>query len=58
MEVRGQLDAPVALPRGKSPRYPLDRRLGETRSRSGRGDELEENLSLQRNRTTVFQTVT
>jgi hypothetical protein len=29
----GHLDAPVALPRGKSPRYPLDKRLG------GRGEE-------------------
>jgi hypothetical protein len=26
-------------PQGKSPRYPLDRRLGEPQSRSGRGGE-------------------
>jgi len=26
-------------PQGKSPWYPLDRRLGETKSRSGRGGE-------------------
>jgi hypothetical protein len=28
MEVSGQLHASAALPPGKSPRYPLDRRLG------------------------------
>jgi len=28
MEVSGQLNAPAALPPGKSHRYPLDRRLG------------------------------
>jgi len=28
MEVSGQLFAPAALPPGKEPRYPLDRRLG------------------------------
>jgi hypothetical protein len=28
MEVSGQLHAPTALPQGKSPRHPLDRRLG------------------------------
>jgi hypothetical protein len=27
MEVSGQLRVPAALPQGKSPRYPLDRRL-------------------------------
>jgi hypothetical protein len=30
--VSGQLHAPTALPRGKSPRYPLDRRLGGPQS--------------------------
>jgi hypothetical protein len=30
--VSGQFHSRVALPPGKSPRYPLDRRLGETRS--------------------------
>jgi hypothetical protein len=34
MEVSGQLH-----PQGKSPRYPLDRRLGEPQSRFGRGGE-------------------
>jgi hypothetical protein len=36
MEVTGQLHAPAALPPGKEP---LDRRLGGTQSRSGRGGE-------------------
>jgi hypothetical protein len=36
MGVSGQRHAPAALyPRGKDPRYPLDRRLGGTQSRSG-----------------------
>jgi hypothetical protein len=39
MEVSGQLHAPAALPHGKSPWYPLDRRLGGPQSRSGRGGE-------------------
>jgi hypothetical protein len=39
MEVSGQLHAPAALPQGKSLWYPLDRRLGGTQSRSGRGSE-------------------
>jgi hypothetical protein len=39
MEVSGQLHAPAALPPGKSPRYPLDRRLGGPQSRSGRFGE-------------------
>jgi hypothetical protein len=30
---------PAALSRGKSPRYPLDRRLGGSQSRSGRCGE-------------------
>jgi hypothetical protein len=34
MEVSGQL-----YPQGKSPRYPLDRRLCESQSRCGRGGE-------------------
>jgi hypothetical protein len=39
MEVSDQLHAPAALPQGKSPSYPLDRRLGGPQSRSGRGGE-------------------
>jgi hypothetical protein len=39
MGVSGQRHAPAALyPRGKDPRYPLDRRLGGPQSRSGRRD--------------------
>jgi hypothetical protein len=39
MEVGGQLHATAALPAGKSPWYPLDRRLGGNQSRSGGGGE-------------------
>jgi hypothetical protein len=40
LEVSGQLYAPAALPPGKSPRYPLNTRLGAPQSRSGRrGDD-------------------
>jgi hypothetical protein len=39
MEVSGQFHAPAALPQGKSPLYPLDRRLGGLESRSGRCGE-------------------
>jgi hypothetical protein len=39
MEVSGQIHAPAALPRGKEPRYPLDRRLGGPQSQCGRRGE-------------------
>jgi hypothetical protein len=39
LEVSRQLHAPAALPPGKGPRYPLDRRLGGPQSRSGRFGE-------------------
>jgi hypothetical protein len=39
MEMSGQLHAPAALPPGKSPWNPLDRRLDGSQSRSGRGAE-------------------
>jgi hypothetical protein len=39
MEVSGQLNVPAALLPGKSPWYPVDRRLGGPQSRSGRGGE-------------------
>jgi hypothetical protein len=35
MEVSGQLHTPAALPPGKEPLVPLDRRLGGPQSRSG-----------------------
>jgi hypothetical protein len=37
MEVSGQRHAPVTLPQGRSLRYPLNRRLGGSQSRSGHG---------------------
>jgi hypothetical protein len=45
MEFSGQIHAPAALTPGKSPRYPLYRRLGGSQSRSGRGGE-EKNSQL------------
>jgi hypothetical protein len=39
MEVSGQLHASAALPPGKEPLYPLDRRLGGPQNRSGHGGE-------------------
>jgi len=37
--VTGQFHSPVALPQGKIPCYPLDRRLGGPQSPPGRGVE-------------------
>jgi hypothetical protein len=45
MVVNGKLHASAALPRGKSPKYPLDRRLGGTQSRSGRCGVEKKSLS-------------
>jgi hypothetical protein len=59
MEVSGQLHAPAASTPGKSPWYPLDRRLGWPQSRSGRGSE-EKNSQLlpgMKPRTTIVQPV-
>jgi len=39
MEVSCKFYAPAALPPGKSPRYPLDRRVDGPQNRSGRDDE-------------------
>jgi hypothetical protein len=39
MKVSGQIEAPAALPQGKNPQNPLDRRLSGPQSRSGRGGE-------------------
>jgi len=39
MEVSGHLHAPAILPQGKSPWYPLDKRLGGPQSWSGCSDE-------------------
>jgi hypothetical protein len=45
MEVSGQFHDPAALPQGKGPCYPLDRRLSGLQSRSGPGGE-EKNFQL------------
>jgi len=39
LEVSDQLHAPATLPMGKDTWYPLDRWLGGSQSRSGRGGE-------------------
>jgi len=39
MEVSGQLHAPAAVPHGKQPCYPMNRRLGKPQSWSGRFGE-------------------
>jgi hypothetical protein len=39
MEVSAQLHAPAAFSQGNSPWYSLDRKLGGSQSRSGRGGE-------------------
>jgi hypothetical protein len=44
-------------PRGKSPRYPSDRRLGGPQSRSGRYGE-DKNFATAGNRTPAIQPVT
>jgi hypothetical protein len=46
MEVSGQHHAPAALPPGKEPLVPIDRRLGGPQSSSGRGD-VEKNSQSQ-----------
>jgi hypothetical protein len=56
MVVSGQLQALAVYPKGKSPGYPLDRRLSGLQSRSGRCGE-EKGLSLAGNLTLVVQPV-
>jgi hypothetical protein len=46
MEASGQLHGPAVLPSGKSPRYPLDRRLGGPQSQSRRGGDGKVSLPL------------
>jgi hypothetical protein len=41
MEASGQLHSWTALSPGKNTRYPVDRRLGGTHDRFGRGGERE-----------------
>jgi hypothetical protein len=45
MEVSGQLHVAATLPQEKSPWYPLGRKLGGPRSRSGHGSE-ENNIKM------------
>jgi hypothetical protein len=46
MGVSGQLHALAALPQGKIPRYPLDRRLGGPQNWSELGGEKKNSQSL------------
>jgi hypothetical protein len=55
MEVSGQFHAKAALPRGKSPRYPLECLCVGTRA--GLDAMAKKNLSPARNRTSVVQPV-
>jgi hypothetical protein len=53
MEMSDQLDAPAALSAGKSPWYPMDRRLGGLQNRSGRGGEEKNSRPLVGSRTVL-----
>jgi hypothetical protein len=57
MEVSGQLHAPVALPPGKQPLYPLARRLDGPQSRSGGGGEEKNSQPLSGLETPIIQPV-
>jgi hypothetical protein len=57
MEVSGQLRAPAALPQGKNPWYPSDRRLGGPQSRSGRRGEEKNFQPLPGLEPPIFQPV-
>jgi hypothetical protein len=46
MQVSGQLHALAALPLGKNPWYPMDRRLGGSQSQFGCGGEEKKYHSL------------
>jgi hypothetical protein len=48
MEVSVQLYAPATLPREKSLKFPLDRRLGELQRRSRRNEKGNKSLPLPR----------
>ena len=47
MEVSGQLNAPAALPPGKDPRYPLNRRLAGLQNQFGHFEEEKNLVSLR-----------
>jgi hypothetical protein len=55
MEVSGQLHAPALYPKGKSPRYPLGRRLGGPQSRSGCDGEEKNSQPMSRLEPPIIQ---
>jgi hypothetical protein len=57
MEAIGQLHAQATLPPEKILRYPLDKRLGGSQSRYGRGDEEKKIPAPFGNRTPIIQHV-
>jgi hypothetical protein len=50
METSGELHEPAALPTGKDPPCPLDRRLREEIEERGEEAELEESIEWERRR--------
>jgi hypothetical protein len=56
--VSGQLHASPLYLRGKSPRYPVDKRLDGLRSRSGRGGVEKNSQPLPGLKPPIIQTVT
>jgi hypothetical protein len=57
MEVCGQLHALAALPPGKEPWYPLDKRLSGHKCLSGHGGEEENSERLPELEPTIIQPV-
>jgi hypothetical protein len=57
MEVSGQLHDLALYPQGKSPWYPLDRRLGGPQSRSERGEEEKNSQPLAGLEPPIMQSV-
>jgi hypothetical protein len=55
--VSGQLHAPDVLPPGKSPWYPMHKRLGGHQSRSGHGGEEKNSQPLPRLEPPIIQPV-
>jgi hypothetical protein len=57
MEVSGQFTPWPLYPQGKSPWYPLDRRLGRPQSQSGRGSEEENSQPLLGLKPLIIQSI-
>jgi hypothetical protein len=57
MEMSGQLHVPAALPQGKSPWYPLDRKLGGPQNRSGQRGVEKNSQPLSGLETPIIQAV-